>query len=169
MVAAALVGLLLLGSLGLGAVLVSRAISGGGDRVVQFDRDGREGMGPFGPGGPDREDRPRGGGGDERLGPMGPGLRGLGGLGNVQHGEFSVTGPDGRAVAMLVQRGEVTKASATSVTVRSADDFTATYAVNEDTRLARSSAADLSVGEQVLVLARKDGAVAVAIHSGLRS
>jgi hypothetical protein len=167
-VAGALVALLVLGSLGLGAVMAARLVTGGGDgdRGVGIER-GRSG--PFDPDsrrgdddGP-RMDRPPGAG--ERMGPMGPGLRGLG---DVQHGEFTMTGSDGRPVVMLVQRGEVTRASATSVTVRSTDGFTATYAVNNDTRLTVNSAADLRAGDPVAVLARKEGAVAVFIRSGAR-
>ena len=55
-------------------------------------------------------------------------------LGNVQHGEFTVTDEAGKATVMLLQRGEVTKVSDTSLSVKSADNFAGTYALNADTR-----------------------------------
>ena len=64
------------------------------------------------------------------------------------------------SVVMTLQRGVVTKASATSVTVKSDDDFTATYAIADDTR-GRTGA--LAVGDSVFVVAEKTGAKAVMI------
>ena len=88
----------------------------------------------------------------------------LGRLGGVQHGEFTVTGSDGKAVVMTVQRGAVTAASATSVSVRSTDGFSQTYAVNTATRVSGGSAAQLGKDDQVVVLARKADRVAVQIR-----
>ncbi len=162
-VAAALAGLLLLSTLGFGLAMAARAVTGGdGERVFGVERDDRAERGPFGPGPRMEGERPD----RERIGPMVPGLRGLGA---VQHGEFTMTGSDGRPVIMLVQRGEVTRASATSVTVRSTDNFSATYAVNNETRLPVDSAADLRAGDRVVVLARKQGSVAVLIQTNPRS
>jgi hypothetical protein len=90
-------------------------------------------------------------------------MRGATGLGNVQHGEFTVTGPDGKAATMTVQRGEVTKVSDTSLTVKSEDGFTATYAVSVDTR--RTGAKDLATGDTVFVIAEKAGAKAVLVQA----
>ena len=104
-------------------------------------------------------------GNGQRNGQGGPGnglrpaMRGAMGLGNVQHGEFTVQ-DNGKATVMTLQRGEVTKASATSVTVKSADDFTATYVVGDDTR---GRAGDLKVGDSVVVVAEKAGAKAVLV------
>ena len=82
---------------------------------------------------------------DDDLGDRGPGMgQGagqLGRLGGVEHGEFTVTGADGKAVVMTLQRGEVTSASATSVAVRSDDGFAQTYVVNDQTRVGRGAAA----------------------------
>ena len=87
-------------------------------------------------------------------------------LGAVSHGEFTITGADGKPVVMTIQRGAVTSASATSVAVRSEDNFAKTYVVNDQTRVLPSgSAANLAKGSQVVVLARKDGSVAVQIRS----
>lgn len=90
---------------------------------------------------------------------LGPLMREATGLGNVQHGEFTVE-DNGKATVMTLQRGEVTKASATSITVKSADNFTATYAIGTDTR---GRTANLQVGDSVLVVAEKTGGKAVLV------
>lgn len=90
---------------------------------------------------------------------MGQLMRGAMGLGDVQHGEFTVQ-QDGKAVVMILQRGSVTKASATSVTVKSDDNFSGTYAIDDQTR-GRTGA--LAVGDSVVVVAEKTGAKAVII------
>jgi hypothetical protein len=163
---------MLLGVLGVGLFGIARAAHLWGDRderVAQrgawgpgnrFDDDeGGRGMGPgTGP----RSDNRQGDGGMLR----GNGL--LGRLGSVQHGEFTVTGSDGKAVVMTVQRGAVTAASATSVSVRSTDGFSQTYAVNASTRVSGGSAAQLSKDDRVVVLARKADRVAVQIRAVLR-
>jgi hypothetical protein len=81
------------------------------------------------------------------------------GLGNVQHGEFTVQ-QNGKSVVMTLQRGTVTKASSTSVSVKSDDGFTATYVIGTDTRTRAGAPA---VGDSVLVVAEKSGAKAVLI------
>jgi len=152
------------------------AIARLGDRFVERRQnvgqlqDGRQGMrGPMGR--PDADDAPgRGNGNGNGLGRgNGNGMMGDGvlpRLGAVSHGEFTITGADGKPVVMTIQRGAVTSASATSVAVRSEDNFAKTYVVNDQTRVLPSgSAADLAKGSQVVVLARKDGSVAVQIRS----
>jgi hypothetical protein len=118
------------------------------------------------PQGPQAPQVPRGQGPGDRNGMgngmgdgIGPLMRGAMGLGNVQHGEFTVQ-DNGRSTVMTLQRGEVTKASDTSITVKSADDFTATYVVGDDTR---GMAGDVKVGDSVLVVAEKTGAKAVLV------
>lgn len=75
---------------------------------------------------------------------------------DVLHGSFTVATDDGTAV-VDVQRGEITAASATSVTVRSSDGFVATYAIGSDTSVRRdrdsATGADLVVGDTVRVRA----------------
>lgn len=111
----------------------------------------------------------------DRMGPMGgmPGWRGDGrgddglpglglGQGQVQHGEFTATGADGQTRTLTLQRGSVTAASSSSVTVRSADGFTATYKIDDSTRLnARGSA--LATGQTAVVLADKDTKTALRV------
>lgn len=110
-------------------------------------------------------------------GPMGgmPGLRGNGGdneapglglgLGRIQHGDFTVTDITGKARTLTFQRGEVTAASSTSVTVRSSDGFTATYKIDSATRL-RAQGSPLATGQTVVVLADKDTTAALRVQRG---
>jgi hypothetical protein len=168
-IALLMTGLLLLGVLAVGIFAAARI----GDRLeerrgnVANVPDGWPGMGQRGGG----DDRPGNGDGngmmrgsgprDDGLLPGGGVLRGLGG---VQHGEFTVTGTDGKPVVLTVQRGAVTAASATSVGVRSSDGFAQTYTVNSATRVAGGSAAQLAAGDEVVVVARKDSRLALQIR-----
>ncbi|NYG07230.1 hypothetical protein BJ986_001717 [Phycicoccus badiiscoriae] len=95
---------------------------------------------------------------------MGPLLRGAMGLGAVQHGEFTVQ-QNGADTVMTLQRGDVTKVDATSVTVKSTDNFTATYTIGADTR---GQTTNLQVGDTVLVVAQKTGGKAVLIAGSRR-
>ncbi len=92
-------------------------------------------------------------------------MRGATALGTVQHGEFTVRGADGKDVVVTLQRGSVTSASATSLAVRSADGFTATYAVNADTRVQGAAGSTPASGARVLVLARKDSKAALLVRA----
>ncbi|CCH69320.1 hypothetical protein BN10_1490007 [Phycicoccus elongatus Lp2] len=84
----------------------------------------------------------------------------LAGLGNVLHGEVVVGGTNTRTV--LYQVGEVTEFTAgQSLAVKSADGFTATYAVTADTAGATGA---LTVGATVRVIADKDGAKATRVQ-----
>jgi hypothetical protein len=130
------------------------------DRIVPPGQ--RRNQGPMMPGNQGGNGRGNGNGNDPGNG-LGSLLRGAMGLGNVQHGEFTFTGSDGKPVAMTVQRGQVTKVSDTSLTVKSEDGFTATYAVSVDTR--RTGASDLASGDTVLVVAEKSGAKAVLVQA----
>jgi hypothetical protein len=160
-----------------GIVAVRAATHGGNDRIARVAQDGRQGLPP----GQQRKlDRmPQGPGSPRRMGPglgddqnngedqlgdgmgngMGGLMRGAMGLGAVQHGEFTVQ-QNGNAVVMTLQRGTVTKSSATSVSVKSDDGFTATYVINDQTR-GRAQAP--AVGDSVVVVAEKAGAKAVLI------
>jgi hypothetical protein len=78
------------------------------------------------------------------------------------HGEFVVRGKGGKYVTADTQRGSVTAVSPTAITVRSADGFAATYAVNGDTRVrkngAKATIAQVKVGDPALVVATKTSA-----------
>jgi hypothetical protein len=91
----------------------------------------------------------------------------------VQHGELVLEGRNGTAVTMDVQRGQVTAVSATSISLRSADGYTATYAVGADTRVRLSGTpktiGDVKVGDTVGVLATRNGETMTATHVTARS
>jgi hypothetical protein len=78
----------------------------------------------------------------------------------VEHGQFTVRTKQGDRV-VDVQRGQVTAVSATSVTVRSGDGFTATYTVagTSKVRDQKKSATIGAVhdGDHVAVLATRSG------------
>lgn len=80
------------------------------------------------------------------------------------HGEVTLGGKKSRVVAF--QRGAVTKISATSVTVKSTDGFTASYALAGDTKLRKAkqevALSEIVVGDRVRVVARKDGSAITA-------
>lgn len=70
------------------------------------------------------------------------------------HGQFTVKTKDGYKT-ILVQRGTVSAASSSSVTVSSADHYTHTYKIGSDTAVRidkqKSSADKLTKGEKVVV------------------
>jgi hypothetical protein len=78
------------------------------------------------------------------------------------HGTFVVPKADGGYQTVHTQRGEVTAVSATSITVRSEDDFTKTYTVTADTGVnaQRDGIGSIEVGDEVRILGvEADGAV----------
>jgi hypothetical protein len=82
---------------------------------------------------------------------------------DVLHGSLTVTTGTGTGTKVVdVQRGEITSASATSVTVTSTDGFTATYAISDATTVRRDrstvSGADLVVGDTAMVRATSGSA-----------
>ena len=170
-IAIALAGVLLLGVLAVGVFGVSRAVGLWGHHGQQVSERG------FGPGnrlddgnrmGPGMGPRSGLGNGNGQGNGLGGGMmRGdgvLGQLGRVQHGEVTVTGSDGKAVVMTVQRGTVTAASATSLSVRSDDGYAQSYAVNSSTRVRGAAATQPQKDDQVVVLARKADKVATQIR-----
>ncbi|GAB3271254.1 hypothetical protein GCM10027449_06880 [Sinomonas notoginsengisoli] len=104
---------------------------------------------------------------------FGAGGLGMGMLGEVLHGEFVVV-RDNANVAMVAQTGSVTAVSGQSVTVKSADGFTQTYAMSSETQIGArglrgqgntgssgtSSSTSLAQGQTVSVTALKDGLAA---------
>lgn len=116
-------------------------LGGGGDR----DGDGDHGKGDHG-------DR----------GPGGHGPRG--GFPGAVHGTFVVPNQDGTGYQTVqMQRGTVTAVSATSISVKSEDGFTATYVVDADTKVNRDGAiADIAADADVMVTATVEGSTATA-------
>ncbi len=90
--------------------------------------------------------------------------RGL--LATALHGEVTLAGKQHRLV--LFQRGPALKASETSLAVRSADGYTATYVVGAETKVRKNqnkaTAADLEVDDRIFVVAVKDGSTLKAIR-----
>ena len=81
-------------------------------------------------------------------------------IGRGMHGEFVVKGKDGKPVTLVTVRGQVTAVGATSVTVKAEDGFTATFAVNGDTKVRGAEAkaiGDVKVGATGAVVGVKSG------------
>lgn len=93
-----------------------------------------------------------------------PGI-GLGALGDMLHGQAVLAKPGGGYQTMDVQRGAVTAVSSTSITVKSADGYSASYAVNNSTMVDAHSAGISSVktGDTVFVAAIVSGHTATAV------
>ena len=115
---------------------------------------------PDGPGGP-------GGHGLGGPGPFGgPGGRGPGGPdGQLLHGE-EVVQQGTKVVTIEEQAGKVTAVSATSITVKSTDGFTATYVVSVATKVGKDRAeakiSAVKVGDTVRIEATKAGSTVTA-------
>lgn len=86
-------------------------------------------------------------------------------LARTQHGQFVVRTANGYRT-VLVQRGVVTAASPTSVTVRSLDGYAATYVMDSTTRIRQGRtavpASALHSGEHVMVAAIQTGSTNTA-------
>lgn len=92
-----------------------------------------------------------------------PGTRATGpvGLRGAQHGQLT----EGNGTTYLVQRGEVTSASSSSLSVRSTDGYTGTYAVTSGTRFVGASSGVPSKGATVYVVATRDGDRAITVRT----
>jgi hypothetical protein len=93
---------------------------------------------------------------EPRHGKMfGFGGRHMFGMFGALHGEFVVPDADSGYQTLAVQRGEVTGVSKDQVTVKSADDFSKTYAVTGDTSVngGRDGIDSVKVDDQVYVIA----------------
>jgi hypothetical protein len=98
-----------------------------------------------------------------------PGARPFGGgfgfgFGGTVHGQFTAPKSGGGYQTVDVQRGTVSAVSASSVTVKSADGFTATYVVTSTTVVDSKAAGIGSVkqGDTIFVTATVSGATATA-------
>lgn len=88
-----------------------------------------------------------------------PGWGGPGGSERTVHGANVVSDGEGGFTTELTQTGDITAATATSITVRSADGFSQTYLLDTDTR---KPAQGLNNGDQVSVRATQRGGAATA-------
>jgi hypothetical protein len=90
---------------------------------------------------------------------------GLGwGVGGALHGQFVAARPGGGYRTIDVQNGQVTAVSTASITVRSADGFTARYAVTAGTIVdaQRDGISSIRTGNQVMVQATVSAGTATA-------
>ncbi|HXW46936.1 MAG TPA: hypothetical protein VEL03_19245 [Streptosporangiaceae bacterium] len=93
----------------------------------------------------------------------GPGF-GFGGFGGAIHGQLIEPKSGGGYQTVDVQRGTVTAVSSSSITVKSADGFTATYAVAGSTEVNAQAAgiATVKVGDTVSIVATVSSGKATA-------
>ena len=81
---------------------------------------------------------------------------GAGALGSALHGEYVSSDGNGGYVTKIMQTGEVTELSATSLTAKSDDGFSKTYAITS------AQATGLATGDTVTVVATESGSTATA-------
>jgi hypothetical protein len=100
--------------------------------------------------------------------PAHPKKRHPGMLARVEHGQFTLNGKKHRTIDL--QRGKVQAITPTSVTVQSADGFTATYTVNGNTKVRKdkkpSTIGQVVAGDRVTVTADVHGPAATADRIG---
>ncbi|MDX3005208.1 hypothetical protein PWY87_26265 [Kribbella solani] len=103
-------------------------------------------------------------------GPGKGGVRGEFGLGGALHGEFVVQKEGGGYQTMAMQRGQVTAVSKDSITVKSSDGCSRTYALTADTLVnaARDGISDVKTGNTVRVTAvvTNGNATASSVNDG---
>ena len=104
--------------------------------------------------------------GQHGPGQHGPGQHGPGG--DMLHSEGVIEDADGNFITVRMQQGEATAVSATSITVVSADGYSATYAIDAETIIERHGEdGALQVGDSVHVRAVVEAGTAQAqvIHA----
>ena len=90
------------------------------------------------------------------------GLPGIG-PGDALHGTAVVRKPDGTFQTLAAQQGKVTSVSATAITVKSDDGYSATYVVDKDTVVGPGGKlTDIKTGADVAVTATVTGATSTA-------
>jgi hypothetical protein len=102
--------------------------------------------------------------GHGRFGEPGFGFDGFGP--RVLHGEFTAKSPTGGYRTLVIQTGQVTAVSASSVTVKSEDGFTRTYAVNTGTMVnaGRDGIGSVRSGDTVHVVATSGAGKSTALQ-----
>jgi len=98
------------------------------------------------------------------AGPGGPRFAGGVGLGAL-HGQFVIPKPGGGYRTVDIQSGAVTAVSATSITLRSSDGYSHTYAITNSTLIdaQRNGIGSVKVGHQVSLTATVSGSTATAM------
>jgi hypothetical protein len=99
----------------------------------------------------------------------GHGIAGIGGIGGIGsggavHGQLTVPKSGGGYQTVDIQRGTVSVVSSSSITVKSADGYTASYAVTSATEVNAESAGigAVKTGDSVFVTATVSGSTATA-------
>jgi hypothetical protein len=124
------------------AVAVALGIAGAGAGVVYAATDSSSTATEQGPGG-------QGGMGG------GPGGGGPGGLmSQALHGEYVVSDGNGNYTTEILQNGEVTAISDSSITAKSEDGYTKTYTIDSDTA---SDLSSIATGDDVTITATVSG------------
>jgi hypothetical protein len=101
-------------------------------------------------------------------GPGGGGMRGgfgggAGGVMDALHGEFTVSDGSNGYKTAIMQTGQVTAISDTSLTAKSTDGYTKVYTIDADTVFGTNgSASDIKSGDTVTVVATPEGTNATA-------
>jgi hypothetical protein len=111
----------------------------------------------------------RGGLRHKGFGPGGPGMfGGIEGAMGALHGQFVVPKQGGGYQTLVVQHGLVSSVSTSSITVKSDDGFTATYAVSADALVnaARDGIGSIKKGDEVSVLAQQKSGDDAALQIG---
>jgi len=82
------------------------------------------------------------------------------------HGQFTTPAPNGGYETLDTQLGTVSAVSSTSITVKSADGFTATYSVDDNTLVnaGNNGISDVKNGDTVRVVAVASGGKASAVE-----
>ena len=99
----------------------------------------------------------------------GPGMGGgIAGPMGALHGEFVVPKQGGGYQTLVVQRGAVSSVSTSTITVKSDDGFSATYAVSADTLVnaARDGIGSIKKGDEVTLLAQQKSGNDAALQIG---
>jgi hypothetical protein len=100
-----------------------------------------------------------GGMGGGPRGQSGGGPGGAGQLLDALHGEYVVSDGSGNYTTELLQNGEVTAISDTSITAKSDDGYTKTYTIDSDTVVGNGSAdlSSIETGDDVTIVATVSG------------
>jgi hypothetical protein len=133
------------------AAVVALGIAGAGAGVV-YAASGSTDNTAQGPGG-------QGGMGGGPGGSQSGGPGGGAGLMDALHGEYVVSDGNGNYTTELLQNGDVTAISDSSVTVKSDDGYTHTYTIDSDTVVGNGSAelSSIATGDEVTVIATESG------------
>ncbi len=128
----------------------------------QGERPGMPGYGMPGQRGPGADDD---GDGDGRMGGHRGGM-GMRGPGMGIHGTFVVPKSDGGYQTVHTQRGTVTAVSATSISLKSEDGFTASYVVTADTvvNAQRDGIGSVKVDDEVMLIGTEADGTVTAVH-----